>query len=257
VTVQASSSCSANASVDNGSSNRYGQSIPVVQSPAGPYGLGSTAVTLTGTDSRDASSSCQATVTVIDTTAPTIACPAAVTAQCTGNNAGIVTPAMATAADNCSVASITGPAAGSYPLGTTNVTYTATDGSGNTSSCSTTIRVVDDTPPTIAQLTATPNSLWPANNKMVPVSVSAVASDTCDGNVSASCRIVSVNSNEPVNASTSPGWQITGPLTLSLLAQRSGAGAGRVYTIAVQCSDGAGNTALKSVVVTVPHDQGN
>ena len=72
VTAPASATCPANASVDNGSSNRYGESIPLVQTPAGPYGLGVTGVTLTGTDSRDASSSCQATVTVVDQTSPTI-----------------------------------------------------------------------------------------------------------------------------------------------------------------------------------------
>ncbi len=72
VTVSADATCSASASVDNGSSDRYGDTIPLVQTPNGPYGLGVTAVTLAGTDSRDAFSSCQATVTVVDTTPPSI-----------------------------------------------------------------------------------------------------------------------------------------------------------------------------------------
>jgi hypothetical protein len=74
VTVSASTTeCSAaTASVDNGSSDRYGDAIPLVQEPGGPYSLGDTVVTLTGVDSRDAKSSCEATVTVVDTTPPSI-----------------------------------------------------------------------------------------------------------------------------------------------------------------------------------------
>ena len=68
VTVSASPiTCSAWASVDNGSSDRYGDPIKLVQWPRGPYRIGVTKVTLTGTDSRDASSSCHATVTVVGT----------------------------------------------------------------------------------------------------------------------------------------------------------------------------------------------
>ena len=73
VTLSASPTvCSASASVDNGSSDRYGDAITLVQAPDGPYDLGSTVVALTGTDSRDAMSSCQGTVTVVDTTPPSI-----------------------------------------------------------------------------------------------------------------------------------------------------------------------------------------
>lgn len=73
VTVFASpTTCSAFASLDNGSSDRYGDPIRLIQTPNGPYGLGSQMVTLTGIDSRDAWSSCQAKVTVVDTTPPTI-----------------------------------------------------------------------------------------------------------------------------------------------------------------------------------------
>ncbi|MFZ7113012.1 MAG: tannase/feruloyl esterase family alpha/beta hydrolase [Desulfatiglandales bacterium] len=62
----------ATASVDNGSSDRYGDPIELVQDSTGPFYLGSTVVKLTGTDSRNAVSSCEATVTVVDTTPPSI-----------------------------------------------------------------------------------------------------------------------------------------------------------------------------------------
>lgn len=60
----------------------------------------------------------------------------------------------------------------------------------------------------------------------------------------------------PGGGDTPPDWVITGPLTVDLRAERSGKGSGRVYTITVECSDASGNTATKTVTVTVPHDQG-
>jgi uncharacterized repeat protein (TIGR03803 family) len=73
VTVSAGPNCSADASVDNGSFDPdAGDTITVRQEPPGPYPLGATPVTLTVTDNHGASNSCTATVTVVDTTGPTI-----------------------------------------------------------------------------------------------------------------------------------------------------------------------------------------
>jgi hypothetical protein len=114
----------------------------------------------------------------------------------------------------------------------------------------------DMTAPVISSVSASPNSLWAPNHKMVPVSVSIVATDNC---VTPTCAISSVSSNEPINGlgdgNTSPDWAITSPTTLLLRAERAGVGSGRVYTIGVTCTDGV-NTALGSTTVTVPHDQG-
>jgi hypothetical protein len=72
VTVNANDNCQGNASVDNGSYDPDGDPITITQSPAGPYSLGSTEVTLTVTDSLGTSDSCTGTVTVVDTTQPSI-----------------------------------------------------------------------------------------------------------------------------------------------------------------------------------------
>ena len=48
---------------------------------------------------------------------------------------------------------------------------------------------------------------------------------------------------------------VTGGLTVSLRAERSGRGPGRVYTITVECGDGAGNRTRGTVTVSVPHDR--
>ena len=116
------------------------------------------------------------------------------------------------------------------------------------------VYVVDVTPPVIGTMTASPSVLSPANHKMVPVVVTASASDQCGGSVS--CRIVSVTSNEPENGSgdgnTNHDWEITGDLTLNVRAERAGSGTGRVYTITVACTDSSGNQSTSSLTVTVP-----
>lgn len=143
-------------------------------------------------------------------------------------------------------------------MGTTPVTLTVTDDKGASASCTATVTVVDQQPPTIKSVTASPNVLWPPNHKMVPVTVSVSASDLCD--TAPSCRIASVSSNEPVDGlgdgDMAPDWEITGPLTVNLRAERSGTGSGRVYTITVQCTDTSKNSSTGTVAVTVPHDQG-
>ena len=67
VTVSARGrSCSAHASINNGSYDPDGNRITLTQSPSGPYSLGTTPVTLTVTDPYGGSSSCSASVTVVD-----------------------------------------------------------------------------------------------------------------------------------------------------------------------------------------------
>jgi hypothetical protein len=71
VTVTADAGCTADASINNGSFDPDGDALTITQSPAGPYPLGMTSVTLTVTDSKGASSQCMATVTV-NNPAPTV-----------------------------------------------------------------------------------------------------------------------------------------------------------------------------------------
>jgi hypothetical protein len=104
--------------------------------------------------------------------------------------------------------------------------------------------------PAITTASATPNVLWPPNLKMVPVTVSVITEGGCDA---VSCRITTVESNEPINEGVD--WVITGDLTLNLRAKRLGTGSGRVYTMTVECTDSFGNSATKTITVAVSHDQ--
>lgn len=114
----------------------------------------------------------------------------------------------------------------------------------------------------IAGIKAQPNTLWPPNHKMVRVTVSAMVPedyyDTYD--TAPFCKVISVSSNEPDNGlgdgDTVPDWEIIDAATVNLRAERAGNGAGRVYTLTVECADPAGDSATEYVTVTVPHDQG-
>jgi hypothetical protein len=64
--------CVAHASIDAGSYDPDGGPVTRSQSPASPYPLGDTLVTLTVTDETGLTDTCQATVTVVDTTPPEI-----------------------------------------------------------------------------------------------------------------------------------------------------------------------------------------
>lgn len=156
ITVSANSNCQANASIDAGSYDMdAGDSIvSFVQSPVGPYALGNTAVTLTVTDTHGATNSCSATVTVVDTTPPTITSCAAPQTNSASASCQADVPDFTgdvTASDNCSAVTVSqSPTAGTMVgLGTTNVTLYAVDAAGNTNTCTTSFTVVDTTPPTI------------------------------------------------------------------------------------------------------------
>lgn len=114
----------------------------------------------------------------------------------------------------------------------------------------------DSTPPVITSLTTSAPTLWPPNHKMVRVTVTAVATDDVS---TVTTRIVSATSNEPDDGlgdgDTAGDIEIIGPMTLNLRAERSGKGNGRNYTITVEASDEAGNTARSQAQVRVPHSR--
>ncbi|MFN2531698.1 MAG: immunoglobulin-like domain-containing protein [Pyrinomonadaceae bacterium] len=114
---------------------------------------GTYTLTYNGTDdSGNMAIPVQRTVIVVDTTAPSISCPGSIVLQPTCPSGAVATYVIPTGSDTCS-ASVTitrtaGLASGSvFPIGTTTVTYSATDASNNSRSCSFTVTV--NTPQTV------------------------------------------------------------------------------------------------------------
>ncbi|MBI3873136.1 MAG: HYR domain-containing protein, partial [candidate division Zixibacteria bacterium] len=160
VTVNANASCQANASIDDGSNDPDGGPVTLVQTPAGPYSLGTTKVTLHVTDDEGDTASCQANVTVEDHTPPSVVCTGDITVandpgQC-GASVGWPAPQVS---DNCSGAQAvcvpelpiqkSGESLTFFPIGKTKVQCIATDGSGNKDTCEFFITVNDTTKPQI------------------------------------------------------------------------------------------------------------
>lgn len=198
-------------------------------------------------------------IRALDTLAPEVTVPGDMVVEATSPNGAAVT-FTASANDNVDGSlpvSISPASGGIFPIGTTIVTASATDAAGNTGSASFSITIRDTTAPVIAALQATPSVLWPVNHKMVAVAIIATVTDASDP--TPATRIVSVSSNEPANGkgdgNTSADWQITGPMTLNLRAERSGNASDRVYTIKVESKDRFGNTSAGTVNVIVPHNQ--
>jgi hypothetical protein len=124
--------------------------------PGNVFPVGTTTIIYTGTDAQGHTATATQVVTVKDNTAPRITAPAAVIAY-TGPGAttcGAVVNNLgeATASDNCSVVSVIPsgvPLDNFFPVGTTAITYTATDAAGNTATATQVVTVKDNTPPTI------------------------------------------------------------------------------------------------------------
>jgi hypothetical protein len=110
--------------------------------PGSFFPVGTTSVTCTADDENGRPVSCTFSVTVNDTQPPAITCPASVTAvaapACPPAAATAVSFPPPVATDNCpgvTVACVP-PSGSPVPVGTTTVTCTATDTSGNRATCS-------------------------------------------------------------------------------------------------------------------------
>jgi hypothetical protein len=146
--------------------------------------MGSRIVTLTATDNNGNSATGTAIVTVTDDTAPTLTCPQDVNASLCAPSVTFNLPEVT---DNCPVNGTpelqSGLPSGSiFPLGATQQTFSFTDTSGNTGTCSFTVTVFDSIGVTAS-------------------ATQASCSSGCDGTVSLSIT----GGNLPVNVSWSNG----------------------------------------------------
>jgi len=147
------------------------------------FPLGETRVRFGAVDCGLNRARCAATVTVEDTTPPSVSCPPDVTVEQTERGGTPATQpdiqaflAGAGATDICDTApSLVNDGLAVFPLGITTVIFSATDASGNAGSCRALVTVEDTTPPDVA-VTAPPDGLCTTG----PVTVTADIYDICD-----------------------------------------------------------------------------
>jgi hypothetical protein len=117
-----------------------------------------------------------------------------------------------------------------------------------------TMEKLDTTPPTLS-ITLSPATLWPPNNKLVPVTATITVKDDYDPEPE--IKLESITASEPLAANDIQDAQLgTDDRSFSLTAKRAGNNmAGRIYTVTYSATDGSGNKSTVSTTVTVPHDQ--
>jgi hypothetical protein len=192
----------------------------------------------TGDGASPALTSAAATVSIIvnDTIAPSISAPANVTVN-TGPNATtcgtVVTDAQlgtANASDNSGSVSVDRsgvPSGNVFPVGTTTITYTATDGAGNSTAASQTVTVIDNTAPTLTAPAPTSVNADSTGHATIPDVVAlTTAGDNCG----------------PVIVTQSP-----------LAGTVVGTG---THTITITAFDAAGNTSIATTTFTVNVNSG-
>ncbi len=229
------------------------------------FPLGTTPVSCT----TEAGPACNFNVTVNDTEKPKITCPADITV---GNDPGLcsatVDPGIATATDNCAGVSVAGTRSDGqalnapYPVGTTTITWKATDAVGNMSTCAQTVTVNDVEPPVItASVGAT--CLWPPNHKFEDVGLNLAVSDNCTpaAQIAVDVRVTSDEraDEDSGDGKFSPDATVTGTgvnRTIRLRRERVGGKDGRVYLIRITATDQYNNSSLKVLQVGVPKSQG-
>jgi hypothetical protein len=257
------------------------------------FDLGVHTVNCSATDVAGNTKTGSFTITVTDTTGPSVTAPNDVTEEAADSSGAIVAYSGATASDvhDGSLTPICTPASASvFAVGDTTVTCTATDSSGNTGSATFQVHVVDTTPPDLdvpgdIVVEATSPSGAPATFTVTATdTVDGATSVTCDhdsgdafafGATTVSCSSTDAHSNTghgsfkvTVVDTTPPVLDVhgdktveaTGPTGATVTYTKPGASDIASTTVAVDCLPASGSTfALGSTQVdcTATDEHGN
>ena len=220
-------------------------------------GVGDAMVSLQVSDGS-LSTGCNATVSIVDTTDPMITAPDDVTAECTGPGGTPVELGNPVFGDICDPApDVSNDAPALFPLGQTNVTWTAEDASSNVGQDVQVVTIEDTTPPVIT-VSLSPVVLWPPNHKLITIVAEIEVQDVCDP--APTVRLLSISSDEPdddlgdgaTNGDIEGAALGTDDREFRLRAERQGTGDGRVYTVTYEAEDSSGNTTQAQATVEVP-----
>jgi hypothetical protein len=169
------------------------RSVSCLPASGSTFSLGTTVVTCTASDTRENSTESAFSVTVEDTTKPTLTLPADLEAEATSAAGAVVTfSASATDTVDSSVDVLCSPASGStFALGTAAVTCSAADDAGNTTDGTFNVTVEDTTGPVFSGIPAGITKEATGPSGAAATFTEPTASDAVDGPVTVSCDAAS------------------------------------------------------------------
>jgi len=222
--------------------------------PSGSFfTLGTNVVNSLAVDACGNSNTCSFTVTVLDTTPPTISCPSNIIAAEFPFDSGgaVVNFAAPVTSDICESVlnvSITPPSGSIFPIGTNTVTCVVADSSGNSNVCTFTIRVIP------YRLVVTTNVTTTADN-----GPGSLRQALLDANDSPGENLVLFNISGPgpyVINLESPLPEITSPVIINGWSQPGFAGLPLITVTGTALSNGAdglvlyaGNSTVRGLVL--------
>ena len=209
-----------------------GATLTSTHNPGDLFAVGTTTVTYTSTDDANNTATASFNVVVTDTEAPVIPAISTMTVSTDPGTCGaVVTFVDPAVTDNCAISTISSdiPSGSTFSLGTTTVTYTATDIHGNSSTASFDVIVEDNEGPTFGT---------PAADETVE----------CDGAGNTAALTAWLNNNGGA-AATDNCSGVTWSNDFTTMANTCG-GAGAVQVI-FTATDAEGNTTSTSATFTI------
>ena len=155
----------------------------IIRNGTSSFRVGTTVITWTATDSSGNSANATQIITIRDTTPPTITKPANKTFEATGEQTSLTADDIGTATANDRVdpnPTVTSNIPPSFEIGTTIITWTATDSYGNSDTATQIITIRDTTPPTI---TKPANKTFEATGEMTLLTADDIGTATANDRV--------------------------------------------------------------------------
>lgn len=223
------------------------------------FPLGTTNVSCTATDGSGNTNSCNTSVTVQDTQAPSITCPASATVN-TSSQGGVCSASLsvaATATDTCNgtISATCSPSLLSLSApGSASSTCSATDTSNNSSSCGTTLTLIDNTPPTVScveSVNPSGKNVPKASNTNQDGFYKVSGGDNCSGATTITLGGIPLANGETIKITQTPGKSsVTFVNTMGPLAiKHFQVGPGDAV---ITATDGSGNTSSVTCLVPPP-----
>ena len=210
--------------------------VTCVPASGSVFALGTTTVSCSAADAHGNNATATFSVTVQDTTAPTLTLPSQIIVEASGPF-GAAVSYVATASDRVSGALTVScvPASGSgFPIGATAVSCKTTDGAGNSAVGGFSVLVVDTTAPVVQIASPSTDAMFASGAADVIVQTSDVV-----GVTGVTVNGVAATSSGTAQAGT---WRATVPIVLPVTA-------GGALHFDVVAMDAGGNRGLASLVV--------